>query len=152
MLRREVLSGWAAFSRRDWELMLVRYAPDVMFEFALGQQTLGPDGTFRGHAGMVAGLSQLEEAWDSIGLDPAATVDLGERVVNLGFVRRHARSSGVELNAEYAQLITLRDGLVSENRTWFSWDEGLRAAGLDPDAIPLPERGKAGQLARSSSP
>jgi ketosteroid isomerase-like protein len=144
MLRREVLFGWSAFSRRDLEHMLVRYAPDVKFEFAPGQQTLGLDGTFRGHAGMVAGIRQLEEAWDSIELDPAATVDLGERVVNLGFVRWHARSSGVELNAENAQLITVRDGLVSEHRAWFSWEEGLRAAGLDPDAIALPNRERRG--------
>ena len=28
-LRWGLLSGWAAFNRRDFELMLVRYAPDV---------------------------------------------------------------------------------------------------------------------------
>ena len=34
LLRRAVVSGWAAFNRGDYELMLVRYAPDV--ELSLG--------------------------------------------------------------------------------------------------------------------
>lgn len=37
LLRRNVVSGWAAASRRDFELMLVRYAPDVEVEFDPGR-------------------------------------------------------------------------------------------------------------------
>ena len=38
--------------------------------------------------------------------------------------------------------MTVRDGLVVRDQGFFGWDKGLRAAGLDPDAIALPSRGK----------
>jgi hypothetical protein len=34
-------------------------------------------------------------------------------------------------------MITVRDGLVASDRAWFTWEEGLREAGLDPEAISL---------------
>jgi SnoaL-like domain len=59
--RRAFISGWAAFNRRDFELMLVRYAPDVEFEFNPGQQALDLGGIFHGHEGLLDGLRQLAE-------------------------------------------------------------------------------------------
>jgi hypothetical protein len=40
-LRHAIPSGWAALQRRDFEPMLVRYAPDILFEADAGMQTLG---------------------------------------------------------------------------------------------------------------
>ena len=62
-----------------------------------------------------------------------------------------ARTSGVPLEQEFAQLVTLREGLVTHDEVWFQWDEGLRAAGLDPDAFAFPEGGKPEQATSSSS-
>jgi ketosteroid isomerase-like protein len=139
---RSVHSGWDAFNRRDFDLMLVRYAPDIEFQFTPGQQTLGLDGTFHGHAGVLAGLGELAEVWDRTTAVPAYVVDLGERALFLGFMQAHAGASGIELEQKFAQLITIRDGLVSHDESYFSWDEGLRAAGLDPQAVALPEQPK----------
>jgi ketosteroid isomerase-like protein len=150
LLRRALLSGWAAFNRRDFELMLVRYAPDVEFEFPPGQQTLGLSGTFRGHEAMADGLSELAEDWASLELEPAYNLDLGDRVLSLGFFCVRGRASGVQLEQQFAQLATLREGLVVRDHVWYRWEEGLRAAGLDPDAIALPSRANAGQAARGS--
>jgi uncharacterized protein len=140
LLRRAVVSGWAAGNRRDFKLMLVRYSPAVEFEFTTGQQTLGL-GTFRGHAGMIDLLGKLDEVWGSWELEAAYVLDLGDRVLVLGFLRIRGRASGVELGQEYAQLITVREGLVTHDQNFYSWEEGLRAAGLDPDAITLPALG-----------
>jgi ketosteroid isomerase-like protein len=150
LLRRALVSGWAAFYRRDFELMLVRYAPDVEYEFNPGLQTLGLGGTFRGHEGMVEALDKLAEAWESMELVPAYILDLGDHVLFLGFNRSRARASEVRLEAEFAQLATVREGLAAHDQAFFSWEEGLRAAGLDPDAIALPSHGKTGQLASSA--
>jgi ketosteroid isomerase-like protein len=137
---RSVHSGWDAFNRRDFELMLVRYAPDVEFQFTPGQQTLGLDGTFHGHAGVLAGLAELAEIWDRTTAVPAYVIDRGDRALFLGFMKTHAGGSGIELEQRFAQLITLRDGLVSHDESYFDWDEGMRAAGLDPQAVALPAR------------
>jgi len=60
--------------------------------------------------------------------------------VGLGVVRSHARASGVRLEQEFAQLVRTRAGLITFDQAFFSWDEGLRAAGLDPDAFALDSR------------
>ena len=120
--------------------MLVRYAPDLEFQFTPGQQTLGLDGTYHGHEGLLAGLGELAQVWDSTTLVPAYVVDLGPRALFLGFMQTRAGTTGIELEQKFAQLITLRGGLVSHDESYFSWDEGMRAAGLDPQAVALPER------------
>jgi ketosteroid isomerase-like protein len=138
LLRRGLISGWAAFNRGDFELMLLRYAPDVEFQFTPGQRTLGLDGTYRGHEELLAGLEQAGEAWEAIEFSPAYVLDFGDRVLCLGFNHSRARASGVELEGEIAQLVTAPGGLIVQDRSWFSWAEGLRAVGLDRDAVDLP--------------
>ena len=141
-LRWGLVSGWAAFNRRDFELMLVRYAPDVEFEFDPGEQTLGLGGTYRGHEGMLEGLGVLIEDWGQYELEPACVVDLGDRVLALGFQHARGRASGVALEQEAAQLVTVQEGLVVHDIHFFTWEEGLRVAGLEPGAIALPTRGR----------
>jgi ketosteroid isomerase-like protein len=137
-LRRANVSGWAAWNRRDFKLMLIRYAPDVEFQFDPGQQTLGLAGTFRGQKEMMDGLTKWLEIWDSWEVEPAYIVDLGDRVLALGIA--HGSAGGVELEEEFAQIVTLRDGLVANDGPsgLIRWEEALRAAGLDPNALALP--------------
>lgn len=137
LLRRAFLSGWASFDRRDFEVNLLYFAADAEFEFPPGMQTLGLGDSFRGHEGRIEAIDKLFEVFGSE-LEPAYMLDLGDRVLTLGFVHAEGRASGVMLDQELGQLATLRDGLVKRDQTFFSWDEGLRAAGLDPDAITLP--------------
>lgn len=140
---RSLHSGWDAFNRRDFDLMLVRYAPDVEFRFTPGQQTLGLDGTFHGHEGLLAGLAELAEVWDRTIVEPAYVVDLADRALFLGFMSNRGGASGIVLEQKFAQLVTVRDGLVSHDESYFDWDEGMRAAGLDPQAVALPDGPKA---------
>jgi uncharacterized protein len=140
-----MISAFAAFYRQDFELILVRFSPDVVYEFDPGLQTLGLAGTFRGHEGMLEAFSKLTEAWESWELEPAYIIDLGDRALFLGFNRSRARGSGVQLDEEYAQLVTLPDGVVTRFQAFFSWEKCLRAGGLDPTAIAIPVRGGSGQ-------
>jgi hypothetical protein len=149
-LRRAFVSGYTAFNRGDFKLMLVRVAPDVEVVYPPGMQTLGLGGVFRGHAGWVESYGKLAEVWDFQELEPAYIVDLGERLLCLSFLRSHARASGVPLEQEFAQLATAPEGLITHEQTFFSWGEGLRAAGLDPSAITLPSREKGAQTAGSA--
>jgi ketosteroid isomerase-like protein len=150
LLRRAVVSGWDAAARRDLELVLVRYAPDVELEFAPEFEALGLGGTFRGHAGFHKYFQAVDEAWERRERMPEFVVDLGDRVLMLARVRLPGNVSGLELEREWAELATLRGGLVAHDQHFFGWDKGLRAAGLDPDAIALPSRGKVEQAARST--
>jgi ketosteroid isomerase-like protein len=152
LLRRSIVSGWDAGSRRDFELMLVRYAPDVEVEFDPEFEALGMGGTFRGHDGFLKMIQAFGgDAWEGWELLlPATVLDLGDRVLVLGAFRLPGTASGLEFEREWAQLLTPRDGLVIREQEFLSWDKGLRAAGLDPAAIALPSRGKARQAASSA--
>jgi ketosteroid isomerase-like protein len=150
LLRRSVVSGWDAASRRDFELMLVFYAPDVELETDPEFEALGISGTFRGHDGMLTMIQAFDEAWERREFQPELMLDLGDRVLLLSNVRLPGNVSGLELESEFAQLITPRGGLVAHQHDFLAWNRGLRAAGLDPDAIALPSRSKTGQVASSA--
>jgi ketosteroid isomerase-like protein len=150
LVRRAVVSGWDATSRQDFELMLVRYAPTVELEPDPDFEALGIGGKSRGHEGVLKMIRAFQEEWRQWELLPAMVYDLGDRVLSLGTFRLSGTASGLELERQLAQLVTLRGGLVVRDQYWLAWDEGLGAAGLEPDAIALPLRGKAAQSASSA--
>ena len=132
-LRRVLRSGWAAAPRKDWELMFVRYSPEVVWEIPEEFQTLGFAESYHGHEGLREGFEQFAEAFESWELRPEKAIDFGDRVLALGSFRGKARASGVEWEQKFAQLVTLDKGLVVRDRFFYSWEQGLRAAGLDPE-------------------
>jgi hypothetical protein len=127
-LRRAVRSGWAAGNRRNFELVLVRYGSDVEVAFDPGFQTLGVGEPARGHRAMVEAYRTLLEAWEAEG-EPCYIVDLRDRLLTLAFMRTQGRASGVKLDREVAQLVTVRDGLISLDQLFWV---GRRAAGRRP--------------------
>ena len=60
-------------------------------------------------------------------------MDFGDRVLTLGEFHGKARASGVEMRQEFSQLVTLRRGLVARDQFFYSWEQGLLAAGLEPE-------------------
>ena len=132
-LRRVLRSGWAAAPRKDWELMFVRYSPEVVWEIPEEFQTLGFAASYLGHEGLVQGLEQFSEAFESWEIRPDRALDLGDRVLALGSFRGKARASGVEWQQKFSQLVTLYKGLVVRDRFFYSWEQGLRASGLEPE-------------------
>jgi hypothetical protein len=141
LLRRQVASVYAAVNRRDFELLLVRYAPGVQIRFDPDLAPLGMGGTFRGHDGVLKIIETFGEAWERWVLLPAVVLDLGDRFVGLGRLHLPGTASGLEFEREFAQVWTFRRGLVVHEQQFLAWDKGLRAAGLDPEAIPLPSAG-----------
>jgi hypothetical protein len=141
LLRRQVVSVYAAVNRRDFELLLVRYAPGVQIRFDPDLAPLGMGGTFRGHDGVLKIIETFGEAWERWVLLPAVVLDLGDRFVGLGRLHLPGTASGLEFEREFAQVWTFRRGLVVHEQQFLAWDKGLRAAGLDPEAIPLPSAG-----------
>ena len=131
-LKRVLRSGWAAAPRKDWELMLTRYSPEVVWEIPEEFETLGFAESYHGHEGLKAGLEQFSEAFESWEIRPTRALDMGDRVLALGSFRGKARASGVVWEQPFSQLVTIRRGLVVRDRFFYSWEQGLEAAGLDP--------------------
>jgi ketosteroid isomerase-like protein len=131
-LRRETLSAYAAASRRDYELMLVRYAPDAEFRFDPELAMLGLGGTYRGHDGILRLINAFDEAWDNIRFEPSMMVDMGDLILGLGRVRLKGTASGLESEREFAQVLRFKRGGVAHEQEFLSWEKGLQAAGIDP--------------------
>ena len=140
LLRRAIASGWAAANRGDFELMLVRYAPDVEIAWDPAYEAFGMTGPFHGHDGVLEMIRGIADAWARYELRPVAVVDLGDRAVSLGTLRLPGNVSGLEFESEISQLQVPCGGLIAHQHDFLSWDDGLRAAGLDPEAIALPPR------------
>ena len=137
-LTRALRSGWDAANRRDWQLMLVRYAPNCEVEFASDFAALGFAGTFRGHDGLLESTRTFDEAFEGRAFFPEFVIDVGDRVLALGRVRLPGTTSGVEFEREFAQSMVTARGLVAREQRFLSWDEALRAGGLDPANVDLP--------------
>jgi hypothetical protein len=118
--------------------MLVRYASSVVYDADAGLQALGVPGSARGRAEMASVLVEILDVFDRFELVPALVVDLGESLIVLGATRIHGQGSGIELETQVAQLLTLKGGLVVSERDFFRWDDALRAAALDPAVVNLP--------------
>lgn len=134
-LKRVLSSGWAAAPRKDWELMLARYSPDVVWDLPEEFQTLGFAASYRGHAGLKEGIEQFSEAFEAWALIPDQALDMGDRVLALGSFRGKARASGVVWEQPFSQLVTVERGLVTRDRFFYSWEQGFEAAGLDPGGV-----------------
>jgi ketosteroid isomerase-like protein len=136
-VRHQARSGWAAASRRDWELMLLRYAPDLVYEFNAEFVALGLPERLEGRRAWIEVMSDWGDAWAQLDYTLCFVVDLGDRFLGLGRLEARGAASGVDVDRELAQVIEFRDGLVSRDRTFLNWSEGVAAAGLPAD---LPAR------------
>jgi SnoaL-like protein len=139
-LRRALLgasfrSGYGAFNRRDFDLMLVRYTKDCEFVTSSGLRSLGASGSIRNHDGLRQFVEAIAEAWQGWELRPHGFIDLGDRVLWLGTQRAQGGTSRIPIEDPYAQLQDIDRGLISRQQAFNDWDAALRAAGLHRDQV-----------------
>ena len=130
LVRRSVLSGWAAWTRDDLDLMLVRYARDFRLEPPREWVAAGMRSAYQGHAGAREWAADMREAWERIDATPQEIVDAGNRLVVLGHFRMRARGSGIEFNDPVGVVFWIERGLTVHQPTFNDWDEALRVAGI----------------------
>jgi len=135
LMRASFRSGYDAFNRRDFELMLVRYAPDCEFVTSLGLRSLGASDSVRSHEGFQQFFEAIVDAWRGWELIPLAFIDLGDRVLWLAKQRALGAWSRVPLEDRYAQLQDIDAGLITRQQAFNDWDAALKAAGLKRDQV-----------------
>jgi ketosteroid isomerase-like protein len=140
LVRRSVLSGWAAWTRDDLDLMLVRYACDFRLEPPREWVAAGMRSAYRGHAGLREWAADMREAWERIDALPEEIVDAGNPVVVLGHFRLRARGSGIELDTPVGVVFWNERGLTVRQPTFTDWDEALRAAGIPAATVGIGRR------------
>ena len=109
----------------------------MLWEIPEEFQTLGFAESYRGHEGLIQGLERFSEVFESWEIRPDRALDLGDRVLALGSFRGKARASGVELEQEFSQLVTLERGLVVRDRFFYSLGARAPSRGAEPRGLDL---------------
>jgi uncharacterized protein len=120
----EAMRAW------DVEALLRLYDPRIEYLPLTGTRV--ESGGYRGHDGVRAYFAEARELWDLLEPEIEDCKDLGDCVVVAGRCRVRGRASGAEDNPRCAWVIHVRDGTIISHRTCATYDEALRAAGLDP--------------------
>jgi uncharacterized protein len=101
--------------------------PEIVWE----SEASAPDGQIRhGIDGVMESFDLILEGLENLRQVPERFIDSGDRVVV--FVRTQARfrTTGIELNEEWAHLVTMRDGKIVRVQQFRNRPEALEAAGL----------------------
>lgn len=85
---------------------------------------------YEGAAGVQEFLSAWVATWDEWELDVERHVDAGDRVVAIMRQRGKAKGSGVTVEMVFAQVWTVRDGLLARMEMYADPAEALAAVGV----------------------
>jgi ketosteroid isomerase-like protein len=129
-----VMKSFEAICAWDLDTLIQLYDPDVVFLPLTGTRV--ESGGYRGHDGVRAYLSEARDLWEVLEPVGETFTDLGDHVLVAGRCRVRGRSSGAESNPVCAWVVGVRDGLIVSHRACESYDEALRAAGLEPAKDP----------------
>ena len=125
---RTVREAWEAFQRGDEQAAARLIDPELEFHGTVGGLQEGD---------VAHGLAQVEqtfeaqdlEAWEERRLDVEEYIDAGDNVVVLLHEYRRGRDSGIELEAETAIVVAVRDGRVVRMQGYLDRNAALEAAG-----------------------
>ena len=126
------LAFLAEFNRQNLETAFAALAPDCEFqpsvELMLGERWLV------GREQVIRFFEEVFELLPDWHVDALCFLQAADDVfVTLDRGRGAGRSSGAPTMLDFASIAELRDDLlIARVRQYASWEEGLRAAGLDP--------------------
>ena len=120
-----------AWNAEDLDGWLAELDPEAEWHTALEQALEGRGSTYRGHDGLRKAWDEYRsEAWGGLMNQIQEIRDLGESVLILGHLDVAGRTTGIESNQEFGQLVTFRDGKILRSEDFLSHAEALEAAGL----------------------
>jgi len=115
-----------AVKRGDFEAALQDAAPD--FEYDLSR-AVGPWRGVYGRDGALSMIRDIVESWEWVRVEPHERIEVGEHVVT-PWTMRGAGRDGIEVEARFTWLTTIRDGLIVRISLHQEREEALEAAGL----------------------
>lgn len=125
-----VKEGYAAWNRGDRQWVLDHMAPD--FEWVTDPHDPDP-GTYRGHEGVERFWARWREAFGQLYLIPEEVIDAGDQVVVVARRRGQGVASGVEIEAEVAQVFTFRGMTAVRCQEFYDREAALQAAGANQE-------------------
>ena len=83
-----------------------------------------------GHGAVRASLARWKAEWHDYKVMPEEYVDRGDRVVVTVLLRGRGRGSGVEIDARFYDVYTVRDGKIVRMDQFTERSQAIQAAGL----------------------
>jgi hypothetical protein len=130
---RIVREGYDGWNRRDFDAMVRRMAPDVVWKTAGVFPGLKP--IYRGHDGVRRFWNSMQEAWDVIEIRPKRFVEDDDKVLAEIHFHAKGRASGAEVKMDWLHVFTFEDDLVVTVAGYRAIDEALAAEGLPAETM-----------------
>jgi ketosteroid isomerase-like protein len=89
----------------------------------------------KGRESCIALLDDFMEPFDEYRWDVDQVRELGDRVLTL--VHHSGRAGGSWIKQEFAAIWRIEDGRLAELWFYFTWDDALAAAGVEPGMKPV---------------
>jgi hypothetical protein len=118
-----------AFARADLDVVLSYLDPEI----ELSQPPEMPGGgTYHGREGVVQGVAKWFGAWDDYVVQVQELIDLGDQVVVRTRHGGRGKASGIEVDIEIFDLVTLNGDKVVRIRMYQDEAQAVEAADLRP--------------------
>jgi uncharacterized protein len=124
-----VRASYDALNRGDVPRALEVLAPRAEWHES---EALPDTGTYIGREAIGEFLDRFLESWERFQQEVEDVVEEGDRVVVLIHLSARGKGSGAEVDARYAHLWTLRDGLGVRVDAYYDRNEALSALRANP--------------------
>lgn len=146
---RTMCSQYEAINRGDFELAELFCAADVVYvwEYVRGLPMDLYD-VYRGREGLRQNAETWNEAWEDHRSEVQELIDTsGDRITAIIRVRGRGRESGMELDAELIEIMTLREGLLERLVAYADRSQAFAELGVSEWAL-QPRAGRSKPQAR----
>jgi ketosteroid isomerase-like protein len=118
-----VRQGFEAYVRGDLSAALASFDADIVFNPA-------EEAPIQGRDAVLAYIQRWEEPWEDYEGEAEEFIDAGDRVVVTLHFKGRGRGSGIEVEARFHQVHTLREEKTVRMDEYTDREEALKAAGL----------------------
>ena len=120
-----------AFNKRDVEGFVSKCHPDLEWVPALARAEGDSERAYRGGEGFRRWIAEVDEVMWEVKVRDETYRDVGDdRVLLLGVLSGEGKLSRADVQAELAQVFTIRDGQLVSYRGYLNRAEALEAVGL----------------------
>jgi ketosteroid isomerase-like protein len=130
IIRRYTRAGLEATNRGDFEAAFMLHHPDIELIAAGTFITLGYDPVYHGIEERIRFQERWHAEWGEFRFEAEELIDLGDRVLVVGRVKGSGLSSGVAVDNDWTDLLTIFAGRVISEQVFFDQAKALEAAGL----------------------
>ena len=123
---RKAIQAW---NQREADLLLSYAAPEI--DWMPAGPAAVERSVYRGHDEVASAYATVWETWDLFEFQEGQVRDLGDSVLWLGRVKMRGGASQVELDQEFAAYWMVRDGKLIRIQALLSWQDALKAVGLE---------------------